>query len=314
METFAAAINEFPDLVDPVDSYVWRETFMQHARRADTALADFNRELDACFGPADALCDLCADLKDSCINLCTTVTANSSNLASLIALMGQTHARVLTLEAAIAKNEANVATTKTALAAFTAAQATTAATVAGFSITMNDAVVDHVGRHFGPLRSNVSSLGQEVVALRPSWQICMGTPLHLLHCLLARQWPMVPSSRISLQLLMRSCLCRKPRLRSLQTRHRPQPLGCRRPRASYFPSWICPTSASMLPNASAFTPIPSINGFPQEDAMTTTWPHLTGTDGLRAILNAPLPPFDRRRPIHTVPLVPTSRTPAPTRL
>jgi hypothetical protein len=45
--------------------------------------------------------------------------------------------------------------------------------------------------------------------------------------------------------------------------------------------------------------------------MTTTWPHLTGTDGLRATLNAPLPPFDHRRRIHTVPLIPTSRTPVP---
>ena len=99
LETFTAAIDELPDLEEPVDSYMWRETFMQHARRADTALADFHRELDARFGPADTLRDLCADLKDSCINLRTTVTANSSDLASLIALMGQTHARVLTLKA-----------------------------------------------------------------------------------------------------------------------------------------------------------------------------------------------------------------------
>jgi hypothetical protein len=48
--------------------------------------------------------------------------------------------------------------------------------------------------------------------------------------------------------------------------------------------------------------------------MTMTWPNPTGTDGPHVILNAPLPPFDRRWPIHTVPLAPTSRTPAPTSL
>jgi hypothetical protein len=52
------------------------------------------------FGPADALHVSCAALKDSCTALkvsCTelrvTVTENSSALASLVALMGQTHAR-----------------------------------------------------------------------------------------------------------------------------------------------------------------------------------------------------------------------------
>ena len=45
MATFAAAVDDLPDLVDPVDSFVWRETFMKHARHADTALAEFNREL-----------------------------------------------------------------------------------------------------------------------------------------------------------------------------------------------------------------------------------------------------------------------------
>ena len=54
MATFAAAVDDLPDLVDPVDSFVWRETFMKHARHADTALAEFNRELDSRFGPADS--------------------------------------------------------------------------------------------------------------------------------------------------------------------------------------------------------------------------------------------------------------------
>ncbi len=108
---------------------------MQLTHRADTALADFHGELDARFGPpADALHDSCANLKDSYINLRTTVTANSSDLASLT-LMGQTHARVSTLEAATAKNEADVATTMTALAATAASHATTAAAVAEFCKT-----------------------------------------------------------------------------------------------------------------------------------------------------------------------------------
>ena len=169
MATFAAAVDDLPDLVDPVDSFVWRETFMKHARHADTALAEFNRELDTRFGPADALRVSCADLKALCAE-------NSSALASLITLMGQTHARVSTLEAATAKNEADFATTKTALAATVAAQVTTAAAVAGFSSTVNDAVVDHVGRHFGPLRSDVTSLGQELVALRNLMENMHGDP------------------------------------------------------------------------------------------------------------------------------------------
>ena len=74
MATFAAAVDDLPDLVDPVDSFVWRETFMKHARHADTALAEFNRELNTRFGPADALRVSCADLKASCANLRTTVT------------------------------------------------------------------------------------------------------------------------------------------------------------------------------------------------------------------------------------------------
>ena len=150
LDAFAAAIGELPDLDEPVDSYMWRETF----------------ELDALFGPADTLRDSCADLKDSCINLRTTVPANSSDLAPLIALMGQTHARVSTLEAATAKNEADVATTMAALAATVAAHATTAEAVTGLGTTVTDAVADHVRRHIGSLKSNVSSLGQDVIALR----------------------------------------------------------------------------------------------------------------------------------------------------
>jgi hypothetical protein len=139
LESFAAAINKLPDLEEPVGSYVWRETIIQHAQRADTALADFHCELDTRFSPADALPDSCANLKDSCIDLRTTVTTNSSDLVSLmIALMGQTHARVLTLEAATAKNEADVVTTMTALAATAAAHAMTAAAVAEFGTTVTD--------------------------------------------------------------------------------------------------------------------------------------------------------------------------------
>ena len=64
---------------------------MQHARRANAALADFHRELDDRVRPIDTLRKSCADLKDSCANLHTTVTATSSILASLVALMGNTH-------------------------------------------------------------------------------------------------------------------------------------------------------------------------------------------------------------------------------
>ena len=33
MELFAAAIADLPNLEEPVDSYIWRETFTQHARQ-----------------------------------------------------------------------------------------------------------------------------------------------------------------------------------------------------------------------------------------------------------------------------------------
>ncbi len=46
MELFGAAIADLLDLEEPVHSYIWRETFMQHARQADAALAAFHRELD----------------------------------------------------------------------------------------------------------------------------------------------------------------------------------------------------------------------------------------------------------------------------
>ena len=131
MGSFLAAIADLPDLEKPVNSYIWRETFMQHARRADAALADFHRELDDCVRPVDTVCESCTDLKDSCANLHTTVTATSSTLPLLVALMGNTHERVLTLEAATAKNEADVATTMHALAATTAAHASTVTAVAG---------------------------------------------------------------------------------------------------------------------------------------------------------------------------------------
>ena len=92
METFAAAIDGFPDMVEPAHSYIfWHEAFMQHARRADEALAEFHRELDVCVCPVDTLRDSCADLKESCANLHTAATATSSTLASLVVLMGNTH-------------------------------------------------------------------------------------------------------------------------------------------------------------------------------------------------------------------------------
>ncbi len=181
MESFAMAIDELPGLEEPVYSYIWRKTFMQHACRADVAMADFHCELDARFQPVDTLHDSCTDLKDSCLNLRTTVTATSSDLASLVALMGHTHARVSILEAATAKNEADVATTMNALAATTAAHATTAAAVAGIGTTVTDAMDDLVGRHIGSLKSDVLSLGQDVLLSAPSWPLCMGSPLHPLH-------------------------------------------------------------------------------------------------------------------------------------
>jgi hypothetical protein len=140
MESFTAAIANLPNMEEPVHSYIWRETFMQHARRADAALADFHRKLDDRVRPVDTFRESCADLKDSCTNLHTTVTATSSTLALLVALMGNTHERFSTLEATTAKNEANVATTMNALAATTAAHATTAAAVAEIGTIVTDAV------------------------------------------------------------------------------------------------------------------------------------------------------------------------------
>ena len=160
--SFAAAINELPDLVDPVDAYLWKETFSNHARQADEALADFRRELDTRIGPADALQASRADLKESCATLHTTVAANSTNLAALIMLMSQSHARVSNLEAATAKNATDVAATMAALVETATAHATTAETVAGF----HNAVDDHVGRHIGSLTFVVSGLGQDVLTLR----------------------------------------------------------------------------------------------------------------------------------------------------
>ncbi len=142
---------------------------MQHARQADAALADFHHELDDRVRPIDTLRESCANLKDSCANLHTMVTATSSTLASLVALMGNTHERISTLEAATAKNEANVAAT-------TAAHASTAAAVAEIGSVVTDAVDDRVGRHIGSLKSDVSSLGQDVLALRTLLATMHGTP------------------------------------------------------------------------------------------------------------------------------------------
>ena len=149
---------------------------MQHARRADAALADFHHELDDRVRPVDTLHELCADLKDSCANVHTMVTATSSTLALLVVLMGNTHERVSTLEAATAKNEADVATTMHALAATTAAHASTAAAVAEIGSVGTDAVDDRVGHHIGSLKSDVSSLGQDVLALRTLLATMHGTP------------------------------------------------------------------------------------------------------------------------------------------
>ncbi len=176
MGSFVAAIADLPDLEQPVDSYIWQETFMQQARRADAALADFHPELDDRVRPIDTLRKSCANLKDSCANLHTTVTVTSSTLTLLVALMGNTHERVSTLEAATAKNKADVATTMQALAATTAAHALTAAAVAEIGSVVTDAVDDHVGRHIGSLKSNVSSLGQDVLALRTLLATMHGTP------------------------------------------------------------------------------------------------------------------------------------------
>ena len=136
LEIFVMAVGELPDLAEPVDSFLWRETFMRQACLADSALADFHRELDGRFETADALRISCAALKVSCLDLHATATTTSFDLASLIVLMGRTHKRVSTLEAASAKNTADVAATN-----------------------------DLVGRHIGALQSDVSVLGQDVHAL-----------------------------------------------------------------------------------------------------------------------------------------------------
>ena len=172
LETFAMAIKQLPDLEEPVDSFLWREAFMQQACLANKALADFHRELDGRFDTVAALCVSCADLKDLCLDLratatatCATATATMSNLPSLIVLMGRTHERVSTLEAASAKNMADVAATMAALAGNEASHNRTAEAVAGISATVTGTVDDLVGRHIGALKSDVSSLGQDVHAL-----------------------------------------------------------------------------------------------------------------------------------------------------
>jgi len=149
---------------------------MQHARRADAALADFHHELDDRVRPVDTLHELCADLKDSCANVHTMVTATSSTLALLVVLMGNTHERVSTLEAATAKNEADVATTMHALFATTVAHASTAVAVAEIGSVVTDAVNDRVGHHIGSLKSDVSSFGQDILALRTLLATMHGKP------------------------------------------------------------------------------------------------------------------------------------------
>ena len=90
--------------------------------------------------------------------------------------MGNTHERVSTLEAATAKNEADVATTMHALAATTAAHASTAAAVAEIGTVVTDAMDDRVGHHIGSKKSDVSSLGQDVLALRTLLATMHGKP------------------------------------------------------------------------------------------------------------------------------------------
>ena len=54
--------------------------------------------------------------------------------------------------------------------------ATTAAAVAEISTTVTDAVDNLVGRHIGSLKSDVSSLGQDVLALRTLLATMHGKP------------------------------------------------------------------------------------------------------------------------------------------
>ncbi len=145
---------------------------MRQACLADKALADFHRKLDDHFVTVETLRVSCADLKDSCLDLratatamCANVSATTSDLASLIVLMGRMHERVSTLEAASAKNTTDVASAMSALAGNAAGHNRTAAAVAGISATVTGTVDDLVGRHIGALKSDVSSLGQDVHAL-----------------------------------------------------------------------------------------------------------------------------------------------------
>jgi hypothetical protein len=91
----------------------------------------------------------------------------SSALASLVVLMGTTQERVSALEAATAKHEVDVANAMSTLTATTAAHATAAAAVAEIGTIVADVVDNRVGCHIGSLtlRSEVSSLGQDVLAL-----------------------------------------------------------------------------------------------------------------------------------------------------
>ena len=129
------------------------------------------------------------------------------------------------VRAATAKNEANVATTMAALAATAAAHATTAEVVTGLGTTVTDAVADHIGRHIGSLKSDVSSLGQDVIALSTLLANMHGEPPPPAALPTGAPTADGTASPMRLQPLMRSRLCRKPSLRPPLTRHCLPPLG-----------------------------------------------------------------------------------------
>ena len=88
------AYREWTAAIDDLcgDEYEAARAHQEEAARRHRLLAEHT----ACarrFGPADALRVSCVALKVSCTKLRVTVTENSSALASLVVLMGQTHAR-----------------------------------------------------------------------------------------------------------------------------------------------------------------------------------------------------------------------------
>jgi hypothetical protein len=316
MGPFVAAIANLPDLEQPVDSYIWRKTFLQHARQADAALADFHRELDDRVRPINTLRESCADLKDSCANLHTTVTATFSTLALLVALMGSTHKRVSTLEAATARNEADVA-------AATAAHASTTTVVAEIGSVVTEAVDDRVGRHIGSLKSDVSSLGQDVLALRTLLATMHGTPA-----------PTAPDGTVTP--LKPPADCAAPPLegaQSLDSDDTPTPAapGTPRPTNKMFP-YVDSTNLRVdITQHDQSHTRPAVPPFPpggrhDDDAASSDGGQWLRVGRLRVGskigLNAHLnlvghrrpTPLDRHRPIPTVPPNPTSRAPTPTSL